>query len=160
MDQRQSGDIMMLMHALLIELLPEHVRSKAEHIAEAIALFELHGPTITAKAGIFYNCGSTKSGTFFNTFTNSCSMLLAFCYIFPGWSIEQIQDMIAGLGDDEGGAIPDCEEIRLFIRYVFNDLFKLSLHAEKTDLAIEPTAPFKLMGKVWDFLGQPNRDLE
>jgi len=166
MDYRLSSLSVLLSHAIMIEMnrLSGCVQDDTHlaKIEECIALYELRTPIIGSWGSTVISNGGTKSGTRFNTFANSISILLATIYHNLGndridyYSMTAILTILAQ-SDDALGLSSQKDTIDDWCD-TFKD-FNMTIHPEKSVIS-RPIDDLDYLGMTWDIVNAPHRGFD
>lgn len=162
MDYRLSGLSVFLSHALMIEmnsLSSAYHSEQSRNIELALALYEMRSPVLGSWDSTVITCGGTKSGTRFNTFANSISLMLATVYHHLSDDTSDslsmpANDAILIQGDDEDVEVDALDTLDRW-RHTFS-LFHMHLHPEKSKIS-QPFGDIDFLGMTWDIVNAPKR---
>jgi hypothetical protein len=168
-DMNMPLSLQLLVHALLIELNVNNSEFSRVHenVCEALAHYEVSGPFCGSWGSMVVHNGGTKSGTRFNTFTNSFVLQVVSAYLSrirgrncrnePGIGLSD--DMVKLFSMNEVGDTSEQKALFSQTTSIFK-LFGLSIHENKS-VFVNPLADdIPLMGMNWDLSSRPNKDLD
>lgn len=164
-DQKLPLSLQLLVHAILMTVNTDMDKGKFENLNLALAAYEVHGPSIGNWGTMMLNNGGTKSGTRYNTLTNSLVLLLASNYLTKVRNRADVVESVKITGDDifklfNMYNLYDQRErdvLLLQIKAVMN-LFGLTVHPHKTYLC-SPFELYPFLGMDWNIQSEPERPL-
>nr|QOW97233.1 RNA-dependent RNA polymerase [Partiti-like adriusvirus] len=166
MDQKLSYSLQLLTHAIIYCCNCEYSKYPnldQNGIETALAAYEIHGPTFGNWGTMMLNNGGTKSGTRWNTLTNSLSLLLASRLFTRERNGSKFVELEKGIGDDQIKKVrmrnPLDEVEKKFIIRKATECYRqlaLKLHPDKCKVC-SFMDDLPVMGMDWDIQGRPNR---
>lgn len=162
-DMNITIPLMLLVHAILINIYVTGNRSSSQYsrtvkLMMDIAMYELHGPTLGSFKSIVFSNGGTKSGTRFNTITNSITLGMVMEYFYRSQKdYNGLKSIPRALQSDDG--IMPIFENTIPELYRIAKLFNCVLHPEKTE-SRNVFETIKYLGMNWDIGGEPDNPLD
>jgi len=164
MDQKLPAAFQLLTHAILMSIPSDSIEpGHLRNLQVGMAAYEVHGPVIGAGNTCWMNNGGTKSGTKYNTLTNSIALTVASSFtsrrnrttISTEISITNSDDQLKSLKMKN----PCCEfEKALLVKRVQEDYQLLGLRIKIPGSKISsPFESVEIMGFDWDIQYRPNR---
>jgi hypothetical protein len=129
-------------------------------IEEVLALYEVRTPVIGSWGHVVVTNGGTKSGTRFNTFTNSLLMQIGLNlhYISMRYPKEGLDLVREGKSDDLDFEMSQFDSIFEFSKTLSK--IHMVVHPHKTHLCDPLSDKIDLLGMDWDWMGRPSKSLD